>query len=217
MGVVLRAMVGRYALGRATEIATEVEKLMVRTEGSLVVTAVKAAGVVGPYGVGAMLCCTGLALVFLSAATGVALGTRVTVLMAKARWNPYVILVMVGLVIALGAVAGGAGLGAAVGVVTGEVLSKIFCLVVLCTEIAILLALAILSPPYATANCLSTFLELNALQHVPVYMVFHSGIAPISLVENEERVDERIVFGLYQSCGNRRIVGRVFGFRWCGW
>ena len=32
---------------------------------------------------------------------------------------------------------------------------------------------------------LSLFRELNALQYVPVYMVFHSGIAPISLVEND--------------------------------
>ena len=31
-------------------------------------------------------------------------------------------------------------------------------------------------------------------------------------------VDERIGFGLYQSCGNRESVGRVsvFGLRWCG-
>ena len=32
---------------------------------------------------------------------------------------------------------------------------------------------------------LVTFWELNALQYVAVYMVFHSGIAPISLVEND--------------------------------
>ena len=32
-------------------------------------------------------------------------------------------------------------------------------------------------------------------------------------------VGERIGFGLYQPCGNRRSVGRVyvFGLRWCGW
>ena len=32
-----------------------------------------------------------------------------------------------------------------------------------------------------------------------------------------EGVDERIGFGLYQSCRNRRSVGRVpvFGLRWC--
>ena len=32
-------------------------------------------------------------------------------------------------------------------------------------------------------------------------------------------VDERIGFGLYQSCGNRGSVGRVsvFWLRWCGW
>ena len=28
-------------------------------------------------------------------------------------------------------------------------------------------------------------------------------------------VDERIGFGLYQSCGNRGTVGRVFGLWWC--
>ena len=28
-------------------------------------------------------------------------------------------------------------------------------------------------------------------------------------------VDERIGFGLYQSCGNRGSVERVFGLRWC--
>ena len=32
-------------------------------------------------------------------------------------------------------------------------------------------------------------------------------------------VDDRIVFGLNQSCGNRGTVGRVsvFELRWCGW
>ena len=32
-------------------------------------------------------------------------------------------------------------------------------------------------------------------------------------------VNERIGFGLYQSCGNRGSVGRgsVFWLRWCGW
>ena len=32
-------------------------------------------------------------------------------------------------------------------------------------------------------------------------------------------MDERIVFRLYQSCGNRGIVGRVsvFGLQWCRW
>ena len=32
-------------------------------------------------------------------------------------------------------------------------------------------------------------------------------------------VDERIGFGLYQSCGNRGSVGRVsvFWLRWCWW
>ena len=30
-------------------------------------------------------------------------------------------------------------------------------------------------------------------------------------------MDKRIGFGLYQSCGNRGSVGRVFGFRWCMW
>ena len=29
--------------------------------------------------------------------------------------------------------------------------------------------------------------------------------------------DERIGFGLYQSCGNRGSVGRVFGLWWCRW
>ena len=31
--------------------------------------------------------------------------------------------------------------------------------------------------------------------------------------------DERIEFGLYQSCGNRSSVGRVsvIGLRWCRW
>ena len=31
-------------------------------------------------------------------------------------------------------------------------------------------------------------------------------------------MDERIGFGLYQSCGDRGSVGHVFGFwlRWCG-
>ena len=35
----------------------------------------------------------------------------------------------------------------------------------------------------------------------------------------EGRVDERIGFGLYQSCGNRGSVGRVsvFWLQWCGW
>ena len=28
---------------------------------------------------------------------------------------------------------------------------------------------------------------------------------------------ERIGFGLYQSCGNRASVGRVFWLRWCRW
>ena len=33
------------------------------------------------------------------------------------------------------------------------------------------------------------------------------------------RVDERIGYGLYQSCGNRGSVGRVsvFWLQWCGW
>ena len=33
------------------------------------------------------------------------------------------------------------------------------------------------------------------------------------------RVDERIGFGLYQSCGDRGSVGHVsvFWLRWCGW
>ena len=30
-------------------------------------------------------------------------------------------------------------------------------------------------------------------------------------------VNERIGFGLYQSCLNRGSVGRVFGLRWCRW
>ena len=30
-------------------------------------------------------------------------------------------------------------------------------------------------------------------------------------------MDDRIGFGLYQPCGNRGIVGRVFWLRWCGW
>ena len=30
-------------------------------------------------------------------------------------------------------------------------------------------------------------------------------------------LDERIVFGLYQSCGNKGSVGHVFGLRWCMW
>ena len=32
-------------------------------------------------------------------------------------------------------------------------------------------------------------------------------------------MNERIEFGLYQSCGNRGSVGRVsvFWLRWCGW
>ena len=32
-------------------------------------------------------------------------------------------------------------------------------------------------------------------------------------------MDERIGFGLYQSCGNRGSVERVsvFWLRWCGW
>ena len=32
-------------------------------------------------------------------------------------------------------------------------------------------------------------------------------------------VDERIGFGLYQSCGDRGSVGHVsvFWLRWCGW
>ena len=30
-------------------------------------------------------------------------------------------------------------------------------------------------------------------------------------------MDERIMFGLYQSCGNRGSVGRVFWLQWCGW
>ena len=32
-------------------------------------------------------------------------------------------------------------------------------------------------------------------------------------------MDERIVFGLYQSCVNKGSVGHVsvFGWRWCGW
>ena len=30
-------------------------------------------------------------------------------------------------------------------------------------------------------------------------------------------MDERIGLALYQSCGNRRSVGRVSGLRWCGW
>ena len=32
-----------------------------------------------------------------------------------------------------------------------------------------------------------------------------------------ESVDERIGLELYQSCGNRGSVGRVFWLRWCGW
>ena len=30
-------------------------------------------------------------------------------------------------------------------------------------------------------------------------------------------MDERIGFGLYQSCGDRGSVGHVFWLRWCGW
>ena len=30
-------------------------------------------------------------------------------------------------------------------------------------------------------------------------------------------VDERIRFGLYQSCGIWGSVGRVIGLRWCRW
>ena len=30
-------------------------------------------------------------------------------------------------------------------------------------------------------------------------------------------MDERIGFGLYQSCGNRMSVGRVSLLQWCGW
>ena len=30
-------------------------------------------------------------------------------------------------------------------------------------------------------------------------------------------MDERIGFGLYQSCGNRVSVGRVFWLVWCRW
>ena len=32
-----------------------------------------------------------------------------------------------------------------------------------------------------------------------------------------ELVNERIGFGLYQSCGSKESVGRVFGLQWCGW
>ena len=30
-------------------------------------------------------------------------------------------------------------------------------------------------------------------------------------------MDERIVFGLHQSCRNRGSVGSVFGLQWCWW
>ena len=30
-------------------------------------------------------------------------------------------------------------------------------------------------------------------------------------------MDERIGFGLSQSCGNRGIVGRVYVLMWCRW
>ena len=33
----------------------------------------------------------------------------------------------------------------------------------------------------------------------------------------EERGDSRIVFGLYQSCGNRESGGCVSVLWWCGW
>ena len=39
--------------------------------------------------------------------------------------------------------------------------------------------------PVWPAHDISTFWDFNALQYVPVYVVFHSGIAPISLVEND--------------------------------
>ena len=37
--------------------------------------------------------------------------------------------------------------------------------------------------------------------------------------ERGEGIDEKIGFGLYQSCGYRGSVGRVSVFRmqWCGW
>ena len=35
--------------------------------------------------------------------------------------------------------------------------------------------------------------------------------------EGGGRVDERIGFGLYQSCGDRGSVGLVFWLRWCRW
>ncbi|KAJ8288333.1 hypothetical protein COCON_G00009920 [Conger conger] len=185
VGVVLRAVVGGYALGLATETATEVEKIALTTEGPLVVTAVRVAGVVGPYGAGAMLCCTGLALVFLSAATGLALGARVTVLTAKAGWNPHVALVLVGVVTALGAVAGGAGLGAAVGVVTGEVLSKILCLVLFATEIAILIALTV---KWEAKNRLKQMKMFLAKVFITMFMGVVLGLVSADLL-TEERGD----------------------------
>ncbi|KAJ8354100.1 hypothetical protein SKAU_G00216670 [Synaphobranchus kaupii] len=142
VGVVLRALGGGYALGLATETATEVEKVILRAKGPLVVRAMQADRLMGSAGLGAVLCCTGLALAFLSAATGVALGTGVTVLMAEAGWSTHVALGLAGVVVALGAVAGGAGLGAAVCVVTGEELAGILCLVLFGSEIAIHLVLA---------------------------------------------------------------------------
>ncbi|XP_035250966.1 uncharacterized protein LOC118214660 isoform X2 [Anguilla anguilla] len=143
VAVLLRALGGGYALGLATETATEVEELMLREKGPLVVTAVQAARVAGPSGVGVMLCCTSLALAFLSAATGVALGTGVTALMTEAGWSAHVTLGLAGAVVALGAVALGAGLGAAVEALIGVELTGIFRLLLIGTEIVVHLALPV--------------------------------------------------------------------------
>ena len=41
----------------------------------------------------------------------------------------------------------------------------------------------------------------------------------VAWVKRGRRLDERIGFGIYESCGNRESVERVsvYGLRWCGW
>ncbi|KAG9329126.1 hypothetical protein JZ751_007546 [Albula glossodonta] len=84
----LRAVVGGLSLGMATEATAAVEGLLLRERGPLVAAAVRAARLVGPAGVGAVLCCAGLAVAFLSMAAGVALGAGVMTLTAEAGWRP---------------------------------------------------------------------------------------------------------------------------------
>ncbi|KAJ8290917.1 hypothetical protein GJAV_G00019170 [Gymnothorax javanicus] len=220
VAVMLRAAGGGYVLGLVGETATEVEQFILRAKGPLVVTAVQAARVVGPTGVGVVLCCAGLALALLSATLGVSLGTGVTVRMAEAGWSSHITPGLMGVVIALGAVGGGAGLGAAIGGVPWTHYMGILCPLVFGTDIGIYLTLVLRSQASDGLKQVNVFL---ALVFVTMFVGVILGFFEADIIADKHAMVLAPVFGLVVAgiilvpAGTRlgtvaeQVVGRLTG------